>query len=80
MMIAPILVSLVLAMVFGIVTQSIVGTENLLAYAWVDGIFWSIIGAGVGVAAISALLGCRICPTDEGRLRTACREAACREV
>jgi hypothetical protein len=78
MMIAPILVSLALAMVFGIVTQSVVGTENLLAYAWVDAVFWSTIGAGVGAAAISALLGCRICRNVEGRLHTLCRESACR--
>lgn len=78
MMIAPIFASAILAMVFGIITQAVLGTENLVAYPWVDAVFWSILSAGVAVSAFQALLGCRICRTDEGHLHALCREEACR--
>jgi uncharacterized membrane protein HdeD (DUF308 family) len=77
-MIAPIFASAVLAMVFGIVAQTVLGAENLVAHPWVDSVFWSILIAGVAVSAVQAFLGCRICRTDEGRLRALCREEACR--
>lgn len=78
MMIAPILASASLAMLFGIVTQAVVGTENLIAHPWVDAMFWSILGAGVGVSTFEAVLGCRICRTTEGRFRSLCRQGSCR--
>lgn len=55
-----ILLSLTAAMVFGLAAHAVFGTEALATLPWIDVVFASIIGAGLGMA-IGEPIFCRIC-------------------
>jgi len=55
------LLSAIAATLFGIIAVLYLGPGDLLAYAWVDVVFWSLIGAGVALAAINIAWECLPC-------------------
>jgi hypothetical protein len=57
----PILVSLVAAALFGIGAIAIYGPAETAGYAWVDFLFWSIIGAGILVSLVGDWVRCIAC-------------------
>lgn len=58
----PLLISLTLAMTFGLLSHAFLGHDALLTQAWIDGIFWAIIGSGVALASMPSLacIGCKL--------------------
>ena len=57
----PILLGLILAMVFGLMSFVVYGLEGLTEYAWVDTVFWSLILTGVFISLINELGQCIAC-------------------
>jgi hypothetical protein len=58
--------SLILAMVTGLVAHAYYGTEALAGQVWVSQVFYSIIGAGAAMGALS-WLRCAVCRRAESR-------------
>jgi len=57
----PVLLGLFSAMVFGIVSHGIYGTDDIMAHAWIDMVFWGLIGAGALVSFSDMLWECLPC-------------------
>lgn len=55
------IISIIAASVFGVIATQVLGSNGLLTNAWVDVIFWSLIGAGVALAAINITWECVPC-------------------
>ncbi len=57
------LMGLAAATAFGIASFSLYGYQGLLDNAWVDYVFWWLIGTGVLLAALDSTFGlrCQIC-------------------
>lgn len=58
---APIFIGAVLAMLFGISSVVIFGMEGMMTKAWIDQVFWALIGTGVVISAINAVWECLPC-------------------
>ncbi len=57
----PILLGLILAMLFGLMSFSVYGLEGLTEYAWIDTVFWSLILTGVAISLLNELGRCLTC-------------------
>jgi hypothetical protein len=57
----PLLLSLIAAMVFGIVSHGVYGAEGITDHAWMDMVFWGLIGAGVLVSLANVFWECLPC-------------------
>lgn len=57
------LTGLAAAMMFGIASVSVYGHEALLDNAWIEYVFWWLIGTGLLLAAVDSTLGirCKVC-------------------
>lgn len=55
------LLSAIAATLFGITAVLYLGHGDLVSYVWVDVVFWSLIGAGVALAAINIAWECLPC-------------------
>ena len=72
------LTGLAAAMMFGVASVSVYGYEALVDNAWIDYVFWWLIGTGVLLAAVDSNLGlrCKVC-RHMARLPL-CASLACR--
>jgi len=78
----PIILGVVAASVFGIVSTMVLGSEGLMTHAWVDVVFWSLIGAGTAVSAINMTWECLPCRLsqvthNERLIKRLCRNSPC---
>ena len=48
-------------MVFGIFANGFYGTEQIMQQQWIDIVFWSLIGTGMGVSMIQIFGACVPC-------------------
>lgn len=76
-------IGVVAASVFGIIATLLLGQEGLLTNAWVDVVFWSLIGAGAAVSLINTAwesLPCRVSKLTRSRslIDRLCRHVPCR--
>lgn len=73
----PVLVGLIAAAVFGLVSTLTLGTDGLMTNAWVDIVFWSLIGAGAAVSAINVSFECLPCRLSNLKPLRRWHEALC---
>jgi hypothetical protein len=77
----PILLGLILAMLFGLMSFMVYGLEGLANSAWIDTVFWSLIVTGMVISLINELGQCIACRIKElikiPRIELFCREGAC---
>ena len=57
----PILLGLILAMCFGLMSFLVYGYEGLVHYAWIDTVFWSLIITGACITLINEVGQCLAC-------------------
>lgn len=57
----PILLGLVLAMLFGLMSFLVYGLEGLVNYPWVDAVFWGLIVTGAAITLINQAGQCLAC-------------------
>ena len=57
----PILLGLILAMCFGLMSFIVYGYEGLTHYAWIDTVFWSLIITGACISLINEVGECLAC-------------------
>lgn len=57
----PILLGLILAMLFGLMSFAVYGLESLTKYAWIDTVFWSLILTGASITLINEVGRCLAC-------------------
>ena len=57
----PVLFGLSAAMLFGLLAHGYYGTDGLITHQWIDIVFWSLIGTGVGISTINAFKTCLPC-------------------
>ncbi|HEC07090.1 MAG TPA: hypothetical protein ENJ12_09570 [Thiolapillus brandeum] len=57
----PILLGLVSAMIFSIVTYMMYGLEGVMLRDWIDQVFWALILAGFAIGVINAIWRCFPC-------------------
>jgi hypothetical protein len=48
-------------MVFGVVAHAFYGTEGFIEQTWIDIVFWTLIGTGIGVSTIQMFGSCVPC-------------------
>lgn len=75
-------IGVVSASVFGIAATYFLGHEGLLTHAWVDVVFWSLIGAGAALTAINVSWECLPCRLSQmahkqSLIDRLCRNAPC---
>ncbi len=57
----PILMGLILAMLFGLMSFAVYGLDGLTEQAWIDIVFWSLILTGIGISLINEMGRCLAC-------------------
>lgn len=57
----PILVGLVSAMIFSIVTYMMYGLEGVMLRDWIDQVFWALIVTGIAIGVVNAIWRCLPC-------------------
>ncbi|MBV2111207.1 MAG: hypothetical protein B6D72_05800 [gamma proteobacterium symbiont of Ctena orbiculata] len=57
----PILLGLVLAMLFGLMSFFVYGLEGLISYPWIDAVFWALIAVGALITLINEIGQCLAC-------------------
>jgi len=79
----PILLGLVLAMMFGLMSFMVYGLEGLTQYAWIDTVFWSLILTGASITLINEVGQCIACRLrrllNVSRFEAFCTETPCRK-
>ena len=77
----PILLGLILAMLFGMMSFMVYGLEGLTQYAWIDTVFWSLIITGACITLINEVGQCLACRLNNlirlSRLEAYCTELLC---
>jgi hypothetical protein len=76
----PIFLGLILAMLFGLFSFMVYGLEGLTHSAWIDMVFWSLIGTGIMISLINELgqcIACRIQTYIKPRIASLCRKGSC---
>jgi hypothetical protein len=80
----PILLGLILAMFFGLVSFMVYGLEGLTQYAWIDTVFWSLIITGICISLINEVGQCLACRIRGwlklSRLHAFCAESPCSNI
>jgi len=77
-------ISVIAASLFGIIATLMLGSSGLLTHAWVDVVFWSLIGAGVALTAINITWECLPCRASllshkRSLIERLCRNPLCEE-
>ena len=79
----PILLGLILAMAFGLMSFAVYGLEGLTQYAWIDTVFWSLILTGIFISMINELGQCLACKVRRwvklGVFERICIQSTCAE-
>ena len=57
----PVLFGLCAAMLFGLLAHGFYGTAGVMTHAWIDIVFWSLIGTGAGISVINIFGTCLPC-------------------
>ncbi|MEW8692558.1 MAG: hypothetical protein AB2535_15945, partial [Candidatus Thiodiazotropha endolucinida] len=57
----PILLGLVIAMLFGLMSFLIYGLDGLVNYTWIDTVFWMLIAIGALITLINEVGQCLAC-------------------
>ncbi len=57
----PILLGLILAMCFGLMSFMVYGLEGLSQSGWIDTVFWSLILTGASITLINEVGQCIVC-------------------
>ena len=75
-------IGVVAASLFGIVATIVLGPQGLMTSAWVDVVFWSLIGAGAALSAINITWDCLPCRLSrmshkQSLIDRLCRNAPC---
>jgi hypothetical protein len=77
----PILLGLVLAMLFGLMSFFVYGLEGLINYPWIDTVFWTLIAVGALITLINETGQCLACRFKQlvpnKRFDRYCSELAC---
>lgn len=77
----PILLGLIMAMLFGLMSYMVYGLEGLTQYAWIDTVFWSLIITGIMISLINELGQCLACRIQRWlkitRFESICSDSAC---
>jgi len=77
----PILLGLIFAMLFGLMSYAVYGLEGLTHYAWIDTVFWSLILTGVAISLINEMGQCLACRArrwiKSARIETFCAQLPC---
>ncbi|MES9850457.1 MAG: hypothetical protein ABW170_01325 [Candidatus Thiodiazotropha sp. L084R] len=77
----PILLGLIMAMFFGLMSYMVYGLEGLTHYAWIDTVFWSLIITGIMISMINELGQCIACRIQSWlkitRFESICGESDC---
>lgn len=77
----PILLGLVLAMLFGLMSFLVYGLDGLINYPWIDTVFWGLIVTGATVTLINEVGQCLLCRLKRilpiHQLTRFCHELAC---
>jgi hypothetical protein len=77
----PIFLGLILAMLFGLFSFMVYGLEGLTHSAWIDTVFWSLIGTGIMISLINELGQCIACRIQSyiklPGIESLCREGSC---
>ncbi|MEW8077782.1 MAG: hypothetical protein AB2822_06815 [Candidatus Thiodiazotropha endolucinida] len=77
----PILLGLVIAMLFGLMSFFIYGLDGLVNYTWIDTVFWMLIAIGALITLINEVGQCLACRFKQlisnRRLNRYCSDLAC---
>lgn len=77
----PILLGLILAMLFGLMSYLVYGLEGLTQYAWIDTVFWSLILTGASITLINEVGQCLACRLRKwlksNRFEAFCSDSTC---
>lgn len=77
----PILLGLVFAMLFGLMSFMVYGLEGLSQCGWIDTVFWSLVMTGAGISLINELGQCIVCRLHNWlkltRFEAFCGETTC---
>jgi hypothetical protein len=77
----PILLGLVLAMLFGLMSFFVYGLDGLINYLWIDTVFWGLIITGALITLINEEGQCLLCKMKQmfplDRLDRFCNDLAC---
>jgi hypothetical protein len=57
----PVFFGLFFATMFGILSHAVYDTAGMMAHAWIDIVFWSLIGTGALVSFVNMLSECLPC-------------------
>ncbi len=79
----PILLGLILAMCFGLMSFLVYGQDALTQYAWIDTVFWSLIITGACISLINEVGQCLACRIQSWfkltRFAQFCTQSPCRK-
>lgn len=77
----PILLGLVFAMLFGLMSFFVYGLDGLVNYTWIDTVFWALIAVGALITLINEVGQCLACRfrqlVSNKRFDRYCSELAC---
>ncbi|MBW9266342.1 MAG: hypothetical protein K1563_01240 [Candidatus Thiodiazotropha sp. (ex. Lucinisca nassula)] len=77
----PILLGLVIAMLFGLMSFFIYGLDGLVNYTWIDTVFWTLIAIGALITLINEVGQCLACRFKQlfsnRRFNRYCSDLAC---
>ncbi|MCG7876648.1 MAG: hypothetical protein JAY75_20805 [Candidatus Thiodiazotropha taylori] len=77
----PILLGLVIAMLFGLMSFFIYGLDGLVSYTWIDTVFWTLIAIGALITLINEVGQCLACRFTQlisnRRFNRFCSDLAC---
>ncbi|MES9922616.1 MAG: hypothetical protein ABW152_00865 [Candidatus Thiodiazotropha endolucinida] len=77
----PILLGLVIAMLFGLMSFFIYGLDGLVNYSWIDTVFWTLIAIGALITLINEVGQCLACRLKQlisnRRFNRYCSDLAC---
>jgi hypothetical protein len=77
----PILLGLVLAMLFGLMSFLVYGLDGLVNHPWVDAVFWGLIVTGAFITLINEVGQCLLCKINQllsfDQLSRFCNDLTC---
>lgn len=73
----PILVGLVSALLFSIITYMMYGLESVMLRDWIDQVFWALILTGMAIGVVNAMWRCLPCQLSKLAHNTKLIESWC---
>ncbi|MEW8508593.1 MAG: hypothetical protein AB2598_18020 [Candidatus Thiodiazotropha sp.] len=77
----PILLGLVIAMLFGLMSFFVYGLDGLIDYSWIDTVFWVLIATGALITLINEVGQCLACRVNRliplQQVERYCNDLAC---